>query len=275
MAESPEELRTWELSVIDEQVPLVSVDNSVAPLEASPMVELAQSLPPNPVLTSGTDSPMVPAGVYPPSIPSPSTVDSTHPISPYHHLNHNPLLAAAASTSLPARMCTVSHCHKILPGYYRYKRCEQHRLQNRHHSQLKRVREKEVKAVGPEDGAILVEIPPEMETSEGADKHKHDREPLGTKQATVSLATGAIEGAKEAVISPSMTGGAAHKDLDDSESKKDKSPDPVRWFTLKLFKQSFSLRLPRNVQSSLVLLAIVIIFFFLLSGGDRATHVDL
>lgn len=49
----------------------------------------------------------------------------------------------------PARMCTVSHCHRILPGFYRYKRCEQHRLQNRHHSKLKRVREKEVKKVGP------------------------------------------------------------------------------------------------------------------------------
>jgi hypothetical protein len=55
-------------------------------------------------------------------------------------------------------MCTVSHCHKILPGYYRYKRCEQHRLQNRHHSQLKRVREKEVKTAGPEDGATPLEI---------------------------------------------------------------------------------------------------------------------
>jgi hypothetical protein len=43
-------------------------------------------------------------------------------------------------------MCTVSHCHAILPGQYKYRRCEQHRLQNRHHSKLKRVREKEVKA---------------------------------------------------------------------------------------------------------------------------------
>ena len=43
-------------------------------------------------------------------------------------------------------MCTVSHCHAVLPGHYKYRRCEQHRLQNRHHSKLKRVREKEVKA---------------------------------------------------------------------------------------------------------------------------------
>lgn len=45
----------------------------------------------------------------------------------------------------PARMCTVSHCHAILTGDYKYRRCEQHRVQNRHHSKLKRVREKEMK----------------------------------------------------------------------------------------------------------------------------------
>jgi hypothetical protein len=47
-------------------------------------------------------------------------------------------------------MCTVSHCHKILPGSYRYKRCEQHRLQNRYHSNLKRLREKVFKGIGQE-----------------------------------------------------------------------------------------------------------------------------
>ena len=47
---------------------------------------------------------------------------------------------------LPARMCTVSHCHAILHGHYPYRRCERHRLQNRHHSKLKRVRDKEVKS---------------------------------------------------------------------------------------------------------------------------------
>ncbi|KAG7448371.1 uncharacterized protein BT62DRAFT_701843 [Guyanagaster necrorhizus] len=55
---------------------------------------------------------------------------------------------------LPPRMCTVSHCHKILPGHYMFKRCEQHRLQNRHHSKLKRVREKVVKSAGPPEGSI-------------------------------------------------------------------------------------------------------------------------
>ena len=47
---------------------------------------------------------------------------------------------------LPVRMCTVSHCHTILQGHYPYRRCERHRLQNRHHSKLKRVRDKEVKS---------------------------------------------------------------------------------------------------------------------------------
>ena len=47
---------------------------------------------------------------------------------------------------LPVRMCTVSHCHTLLQGHYPYRRCERHRLQNRHHSKLKRVRDKEVKS---------------------------------------------------------------------------------------------------------------------------------
>ena len=47
---------------------------------------------------------------------------------------------------LPPRMCTVSHCREILPGDYQFLRCERHRIQNRHHSKLKRVRDKEVKA---------------------------------------------------------------------------------------------------------------------------------
>jgi hypothetical protein len=113
-------------------------------------------------------SPMVLAGVYPASVGS---IDTPHSISPYPHL-HNTIMGAPAAP-LPARMCTVSHCHKILPGYYRYKRCEQHRLQNRHHSQLKRVREKEVKSVGPEDDATPLEIDENgLNTPDGAERAK-------------------------------------------------------------------------------------------------------
>ncbi|OBZ78430.1 hypothetical protein A0H81_02394 [Grifola frondosa] len=53
---------------------------------------------------------------------------------------------AQENAPLPPRMCTVSHCREILPGDYQYLRCERHRIQNRHHSKLKRVRDKEVKA---------------------------------------------------------------------------------------------------------------------------------
>ncbi|KAF7797055.1 hypothetical protein EIP86_008247 [Pleurotus ostreatoroseus] len=54
------------------------------------------------------------------------------------------------------RMCTVSHCREILPGGYLYLRCERHRIQNRHHSKLKRVRDKESKAMAEEEWAASV-----------------------------------------------------------------------------------------------------------------------
>lgn len=53
---------------------------------------------------------------------------------------------AGPSMPRPSRMCTVSHCREVLPPDYQYLRCDRHRLQNRHHSKLKRVRDKEVKA---------------------------------------------------------------------------------------------------------------------------------
>ena len=43
-------------------------------------------------------------------------------------------------------MCTVSHCREVLPIGYSFLRCERHRIQNRHHSKLKRVRDKDAKA---------------------------------------------------------------------------------------------------------------------------------
>ena len=260
MAESPEELREWELSIIDEQVvPVVPADNSSALPETSPVVEPAstQSLPPSPTLIPGMDSPMV---VYPPSISSSSTADA---ISQYQ-LNNNPILAAAANTSLPARMCTVSHCHKILPGYYRYKRCEQHRLQNRHHSQLKRVREREIKGVGPEKGAALAEIPHEMEADR--DKDKLDKE---TNQATVALTTAGIEGGSGSFSS--TTGGG------DSESQKKSHDQVCLWLTLEyppIVLTALSFPLLRNAQSFRVLLVIVITFFCPPSDGGCVNHVD-
>ncbi len=61
-----------------------------------------------------------------------------------------------STTSLPPRMCTVSHCREILPGGYQFLRCERHRIQNRHHSKLKRVRDKEVKAQVYDDWAAAI-----------------------------------------------------------------------------------------------------------------------
>ncbi|KAI0305269.1 hypothetical protein B0F90DRAFT_1180665 [Multifurca ochricompacta] len=58
----------------------------------------------------------------------------------------SPVVQYAPISMLPVRMCTVSHCHTVLQGHYPYRRCERHRLQNRHHSKLKRVRDKEVKS---------------------------------------------------------------------------------------------------------------------------------
>ena len=229
MAESPEELRAWELSIIDEQVPVVPVDTSSALPETS-VVEpgSTQSLSPSPALIAGMNSPMV---VYTPSISSSSTAESPHVISQYQ-LNNNPGLSVAASTSLPARMCTVSHCHKILPGFYKYKRCEQHRLQNRHHSQLKRVREREVKGIASEKGALLAEIPHEIEAGGKADKDKLDKKEGETKQPTVALTTAGIEGRHAGVsFSSTPTGGG------DSETQKKSHDQVCLWLTLR--KQSF------------------------------------
>lgn len=261
MAESPDELRTWELSIIDEQVP---ADKSSAPPETSPVFEpgSTQPLSPTPALISGMNSPMI---VYPPSISSSSTAGSPHAISHYQ-LNNNPILAAAANTSLPARMCTVSHCHKILPGYSRYKRCEQHRLQNRHHSQLKRVREREVKGVGPEKGAVLAEIPQEIEAGGRSDKKEQE-----TKQATVAVTTAGIEGKDAGVSFSSTTGGG------DSESKKRSHDQVCLWLTLELpaiVLTVLSFPLLRKAQSFLVLRAIVITFFCLLPDVGCVSHVD-
>ncbi|KAF8260768.1 hypothetical protein EI94DRAFT_875467 [Lactarius quietus] len=66
-----------------------------------------------------------------------------------------PVVQYAPISMLPVRMCTVSHCHTVLQGHYPYRRCERHRLQNRHHSKLKRVRDKEVKSTPLRRGSTL------------------------------------------------------------------------------------------------------------------------
>ncbi|KJA17422.1 hypothetical protein HYPSUDRAFT_1022244 [Hypholoma sublateritium FD-334 SS-4] len=130
LSDNPDELRAWELSIIDEEIPLPPPSSTVQEGNAS----IAVPLP-------------MPSGLLGEASP---TFDNPYSIPPHPHLEDPSL--AATTPPLPARMCTVSHCHKILPGSYRYKRCEQHRLQNRHHdhTKLKRIRRKKPKAADAE-----------------------------------------------------------------------------------------------------------------------------
>ncbi|KAF9029147.1 hypothetical protein BDZ89DRAFT_1065672 [Hymenopellis radicata] len=126
LSDSPDELFEWEQSIVDEKISM--------PENIEALVSAYSSLSPQTLLTAMPDQSLALSTA---SIQSLGQTSSDKPVP-----------------NLPPHMCTVSHCHKILPGSYLFKRCEQHRLQNRHHSQLKRVREKEVKSVGPPEGSV-------------------------------------------------------------------------------------------------------------------------
>ncbi|TFK68545.1 hypothetical protein BDN72DRAFT_675058 [Pluteus cervinus] len=201
LSESAEELRKWELSIIDEQVPLPATVSELleATMKSTGLTDIsaAASLilstrgdgvatgqgvsldgsmntaaePTLEAILNGTPASLAElqrksGNTTPIRVMQPTGIDTRYSVSPYTSTPTLELLANDVSQTafippfepsnqstptetlpftLPARMCTVSHCHKILPGFYRYKRCEQHRLQNRYHSQLKRVREKVVK----------------------------------------------------------------------------------------------------------------------------------
>ncbi|KAE9409617.1 hypothetical protein BT96DRAFT_931775 [Gymnopus androsaceus JB14] len=87
-------------------------------------------MPSNAMIVSST------ASVQPVESSSSSTSAIPGPSSAFLSLLNNPTL------SLPQRMCTVSHCHTILPGTYLYKRCEKHRAQNRMHGKIRMERER-------------------------------------------------------------------------------------------------------------------------------------
>lgn len=110
-----------------------------------------------------------------------SIIDNPFSIPHHPHLE-GPSLAASIPP-LPARMCTVAHCHKILPGSYRYKRCEQHRLQNRHHdhTKLKRVRRKKPKAADP-DGPSATDDAVQQAPSESSDNVKKASSSRGVRK---------------------------------------------------------------------------------------------
>lgn len=149
LSDDQDELRTWELSIIDEQVPLPpSHQASARGNVPMPMGELDERY----------------SRQVPPEVP------------------------------LPARMCTVSHCHKILPGFYRYKRCETHRIQNRWHSKLKRGREKIEKGFMLPDGTIIVPPGPIIKPKSNAEpkekKPRKKRQIKGKEGETAEAGSG-------------------------------------------------------------------------------------
>jgi hypothetical protein len=89
-------------------------------------------------------------------------------------------------------MCTVSHCHKILPGFYRYKRCETHRVQNRWHSKLKRGREKIEKGFMLPDGTPIVMPGPIRPKKVIEPKEKRSRKKREAKDVEVEGTDGAL-----------------------------------------------------------------------------------
>jgi len=239
-----------------------------------------------PTLPTDLQSPMVMAGVYPATIGS---IDTRHSIPPYPHL-HNTIIGAPAAP-LPARMCTVSHCHKILPGYYRYKRCEQHRLQNRHHSQLKRVREKEVKSVGPEDSATPLGIDEiGLNTPNSAERAKllkllqqsktmkKERKPKQDK-GRKKIRDGVSEASEPMVVGSPEVPGDGPQAADTQGSPKPSGEEATEDKEQKVSIKQFSSRLFSNFYFSpkvvrrciLVRKKGVIISWFLLNDGEHVT----
>ncbi|KAG5642474.1 hypothetical protein DXG03_002752 [Asterophora parasitica] len=150
LSESPEDLHAWELSIIDDEVARIAAEDSPAPDS-----HLDQDEPSSSTTNTNTTSALaqermhlIKAALYPTSDTPGTGGDGAGTfqflrLPPFFSFTIYSLIAPATPTGdmLLARICTVSHCRKILPGFYRYKRCEQHRAQNRCHSQLKRVRE--------------------------------------------------------------------------------------------------------------------------------------
>ncbi|KAF8872505.1 hypothetical protein BD779DRAFT_334072 [Infundibulicybe gibba] len=157
LAESLEELRAWELSIIDEKVPLPSAASDAARSSSTSLpVNNGTMLGPN----SGTENH---------GQSNTPTITGRYSFSPYPQPNESSSISSTAAPP-PARMCTVSHCHKILPGFYRYKRCEQHRLQNRYHSKLKRGREKSEKGTSGSGADTNTGIKGDQSVESGSDE---------------------------------------------------------------------------------------------------------
>ncbi|KAJ3473979.1 hypothetical protein NLI96_g12717 [Meripilus lineatus] len=102
---------------------------------------------------------------------------------------------AQVAPSFAPRMCTVSHCREILPGDYEFLRCERHRIQNRHHSKLKRVRDKESKLEACTGWAAVVhKNSPNKDTSASDSEDDYEEDPdmyakVGTSESWHAMDT--------------------------------------------------------------------------------------
>ncbi|KAJ3840460.1 hypothetical protein F5878DRAFT_613092 [Lentinula raphanica] len=133
---SPDDLRAWEQSVINQQAQLppsfIAMMMGAVNDQLNGSDSVASPVPP---ASSSTD-------------PGPSHVPEARSNSDQSNdaLDEEPVTADAAvtpSTSRPPHICTVYHCHTVLPGTYRYKRCEKHRLQTLTHTKLRLERKEE------------------------------------------------------------------------------------------------------------------------------------
>ncbi|KAF9269006.1 hypothetical protein L218DRAFT_835968, partial [Marasmius fiardii PR-910] len=248
LSSSPEELRSWELSIVDEKVTLPptlanvlsSVASNAIASSSSYSLNLAQILAPLDQLDSaqaaqlahlmrlklesktGGSSGAAVAGQSSTSEENQLSEVQSDVSSSWNETGTNLGAGIEQETSgsssntlltslvLPQRMCTVSHCHTILPGHYLYKRCDRHRYQNRKHGKLKRFREKVIKGKGPdtaEDGGEEGVIDPDVIL-------KDDSEPFDSEEVEKKkLEAKARERAKQLILARNSSDGKRAKAL--------------------------------------------------------------
>ncbi|KAL1752004.1 hypothetical protein FB107DRAFT_293508 [Schizophyllum commune] len=165
LSENADELYAWEKAIVDSRIPLSERRRSSAALASRTAGAVSTQ--------TGDDNAQVnvdgaPAGVHNAQANG-SGCNATYDLTTTSAADPRPIDVATTpgatvtdpspsqnqAASPAVRMCTVSHCHQVLPRAYQYKRCEQHRVQNRHHSTLKRVRERAAKEAGPDADAAL------------------------------------------------------------------------------------------------------------------------
>ncbi|KAJ7066615.1 hypothetical protein C8F01DRAFT_1123936 [Mycena amicta] len=137
----------------------------------------------------------------------------------------------------PLRVCSVSHCHKILVGSYRFKRCDAHRQQNRWHSLIKRGREKVQKGILAEDGTVLIEPGPIRLGKEDKGKGKAEvtESQTPTEQKDINLEEVSFEGNLDNVVAPQRQHRSNRNTKDRAICKQDDCcnfiPPGTRWRT--------------------------------------------